>query len=1239
MASDRWHHLKRDTAPEYIKDMRLQLSEQMRSLDLRVDTQSAIISELQEYFRRRAEVELDYSRGLDKLHRSLTQRHKDIRHKREQIHLFSSYSCWQQLMASTRQESRDRAVLGDVLANLVTQRLGRVGEDLQRIYKQCRAISAQSHEDLLEMLHDLQTATKTYNTYYGQFTVTQAKLQRFLNEKAKLQTNIPHEKLEKCRKFRLMQKEEAKRRDKFEESRVKAVRARNDLILALEANNASVRRFFVDDISDVVDCIDIGFHAGLERALSMCCSGVDTVTTSARDGLGGLQRCMAGLDSLQDKQKFIEANNSVFMLPKRMEFMPHKSDELPAGQVHRYQVDPDFSEDFQRHYAAINERITALRFSTEEMWKTMEEAEKTIIETINDDFVDCLPMFDTQKQQNQLASSTQSVSPTGSSLSRPADSSSLKQSAGRQEIEKFYTEKFQQYISNSNMVARLQAKYEAMQAGCGELPQSPTNSEANSAGVQSSKLPVTASLSASENRASLKMSEGGAGGMRKRLMRRRRIGRVPTSCNVKLFGGSLEEYLETSGEEIPTVIQSCVRVINQYGLHHQGIFRVSGSQVEINSLRDSFERGEDPLADITDSSDINSVAGLLKLYLREIREPLFPTLYFEQFMEIAQLHSSDEKTTRIAEVVRGLSRSVFIVMRYLFAFLNHVSEFSDENMMDPYNLAVCFGPTLLPIPDKTQMQYHALVNELVSQIILRHDEIFPRDGGPVYDKYITRQMDVTDDIGEAPSDVASTVDDPGDAVSEDDSVFKEKDISLHIFGKSEQLEAVAQHDFKARSPRELSLQWGDVVTLYRQISSDWWWGSKGGQEGLVPDKYVLLKIRDEDRTFSSEIGIQSQCDVDIDGDTSLPAADKTFSSEASASTNQSAEQSLDSEASVVCSVTSSPLPRPELMHSVSACDSVPALRRSSLLGGSWKRGRFASARDSSLSAENESAERTSAAVGDKPLAGGDDEEGATGGAGADPEVDTRRLDRAMRQIELVTETLRAAETECESSENATAEEEEEEVEVRAPVRISPGQRVDSGARAAVVITAAQRAPSEQQRHQTVCSVWETRRSPERVDANVSSVRSRRAMWETICSGGSSGSTDGGDSALRAETRTRSASGDSESPTAVRLKKHTPDLVRDLPPASGAPAGASSGSEEEPVTVIVAGPQSGPPNGAEAFARQNQVTIRRGGRNTPPPIPAVPASVASVQPPRLTRRPLVVVKPKLSPELPKKRPGN
>ena len=106
---------------------------------------------------------------------------------------------------------------------------------------------------------------------------------------------------------------------------------------------------------------------------------------------------------------------------------------------------------------------------------------------------------------------------------------------------------------------------------------------------------------------------------------------------------------------------------------------------------------------------------------------------------------------KVRDVVRSWPRPVFIVMRYLFAFLNHLSEFSDENMMDPYNLAICFGPTLVPIPEeRDQVQYQSLANELIKNFIIFHEDIFPATiPGPTYEKYLTIEPD---DVDDSPTD-------------------------------------------------------------------------------------------------------------------------------------------------------------------------------------------------------------------------------------------------------------------------------------------------------------------------------------------------------------------------------------------------------------------------------------------------------------------------------------------------------
>ncbi len=64
-------------------------------------------------------------------------------------------------------------------------------------------------------------------------------------------------------------------------------------------------------------------------------------------------------------------------------------------------------------------------------------------------------------------------------------------------------------------------------------------------------------------------------------------------------------------------------------------------------------------------------------------------------------------------------------------------------MMDPFNLAICFGPTLMPAPtDADQVECQANVNAVVKTCIVHHAEIFAGGaegtvavGGPRYEKY------------------------------------------------------------------------------------------------------------------------------------------------------------------------------------------------------------------------------------------------------------------------------------------------------------------------------------------------------------------------------------------------------------------------------------------------------------------------------------------------------------------------
>lgn len=82
-----------------------------------------------------------------------------------------------------------------------------------------------------------------------------------------------------------------------------------------------------------------------------------------------------------------------------------------------------------------------------------------------------------------------------------------------------------------------------------------------------------------------------------------------------------------------------------------------------------------------------------------------------------------------------------------------LSEYADENMMDAYNLAICFGPTLMPAPEeKDQVQCQNQVNDLIKNMIVYHDDLFPKDlGGTVYEKYISQEP-FDCDVGDSPTE-------------------------------------------------------------------------------------------------------------------------------------------------------------------------------------------------------------------------------------------------------------------------------------------------------------------------------------------------------------------------------------------------------------------------------------------------------------------------------------------------------
>ena len=81
----------------------------------------------------------------------------------------------------------------------------------------------------------------------------ETKLRYVESQRAKLESSIAKEKLEKSKKFKLIEKEIVKRRNKFNDAHLKALKARNEYVLCMDAANSAIHKYFIDDLSDIID--------------------------------------------------------------------------------------------------------------------------------------------------------------------------------------------------------------------------------------------------------------------------------------------------------------------------------------------------------------------------------------------------------------------------------------------------------------------------------------------------------------------------------------------------------------------------------------------------------------------------------------------------------------------------------------------------------------------------------------------------------------------------------------------------------------------------------------------------------------------------------------------------------------------------------------------------------------------------------------------------------------------------
>ncbi|SNX82548.1 related to BEM2 - GTPase-activating protein [Melanopsichium pennsylvanicum] len=211
------------------------------------------------------------------------------------------------------------------------------------------------------------------------------------------------------------------------------------------------------------------------------------------------------------------------------------------------------------------------------------------------------------------------------------------------------------------------------------------------------------------------------------------------SAPAPLYGRPLIELVEREGHSVPTAVERMFAEIEARGLREQGIYRISGSKSAVENLRRAWDQQPAECIDLStgEFSDIHTIAGAVKTWLRELPEPL---ITFESYNALIATNAmeNDDRLYAMRDIIWKMPKFHFDVLRRTAEHLARVVEEAEANKMLAHNIALVFGTSLLnppPGPSSVAIGFGNLgqAANVVKTIVTMHEWLFEPEPEPEAD--------------------------------------------------------------------------------------------------------------------------------------------------------------------------------------------------------------------------------------------------------------------------------------------------------------------------------------------------------------------------------------------------------------------------------------------------------------------------------------------------------------------------
>uniref|UniRef100_A0A8V0YYJ4 Rho-GAP domain-containing protein n=1 Tax=Gallus gallus TaxID=9031 RepID=A0A8V0YYJ4_CHICK len=155
--------------------------------------------------------------------------------------------------------------------------------------------------------------------------------------------------------------------------------------------------------------------------------------------------------------------------------------------------------------------------------------------------------------------------------------------------------------------------------------------------------------------------------------------------------GVLADFAPPTAPLVPALVVQCVTEVETRGLAEAGLYRVPGAELLVREWKRRLLHGREAPSGV---ADIHVVCGVLKDFLRGLKEPLVTFGLHPAFLRAADIPDEAACSTALRHVVGKLPAANRDTLAFLMLHLLRVSR-SPSCKMDVLNLSRVFGPTLV----------------------------------------------------------------------------------------------------------------------------------------------------------------------------------------------------------------------------------------------------------------------------------------------------------------------------------------------------------------------------------------------------------------------------------------------------------------------------------------------------------------------------------------------------------------